>query len=251
MCLIFWKEAWLRRAEAFEGVSSEVKDGNSPNAGEALTLPITETALCRAAKVENQANGQKEKVYRCQATELLKASQPMAWWDIRQYAREILSRNISIKDFVRISTMGIINFFHEKIRGWRRYPKMDAHLMAHNSANDSGDLKLQPGEYVQIKSGNEIFRTLNGKRRNRGLYFDKEMVKFCGRTVRVKKRVDKIIDDKSGRMIFMKNDCVILEGVVCCGEYSEKRLMCPRGISPFWRGIWLKRVPGMTEQENS
>ena len=129
---------------------------------------------------------------------------------------------------------------------------MDAHLMTHNSANDSGELNLLPGEYVQVKPKNELFRTLDGRQKNKGLYFDKEMVKFCGRTVRVKKRVHKIIDEKTGRMIFIKNDCLILEGVVCGSEFSEKRLMCPRGIAPFWREIWLKRAPGgATEEKNS
>jgi len=33
-----------------------------------------------------------------------------------------------------------------------------------------------------------------------------------------------------------------LENVVCCAEYSERRLFCPRAIYPYWREIWLKRI---------
>ena len=40
----------------------------------------------------------------------------------------------------------------------------------------------------------------------------------------------------------LSRDCIILDGVVCCAEYSHERLFCPRSIYPFWREIWLKRV---------
>ena len=35
---------------------------------------------------------------------------------------------------------------------------------------------------------------------------------------------------------------IVLDGVVCKGEYSAKRLMCPRRITAYWREIWLRRV---------
>jgi len=42
----------------------------------------------------------------------------------------------------------------------------------------------------------------------------------------------------------MKNDCIILEDVICRSECSEKRMFCPRGIFPYWREIWLRRATG-------
>ena len=42
-----------------------------------------------------------------------------------------------------------------------------------------------------------------------------------------------------------------IEGAVCEAKYSERRLFCPRGIYPFWREIWLKRVgPANSAQQN-
>jgi len=255
LCLIFWKEAWLKRveedAEASEKSIDRGENTDTNGASPSETSLVSEATLRRSTRAESQPDDSREEVYCCQATELLKASQPMAWWDIRQYAREIFSRNVRVKDAVRVLFVAVLNFFHGKVRGWRRYPMMDAHLMTDNSGDISACLNLQPGESVQIKATNDILQTLNGRQRNRGLYFDKEMVKFCGRTVKVKKRVHKIIDDKSGRMIVMKNDCLILEGVSCCGEFSEKRLLCPRGIAPFWREIWLKRANAKMEQRDS
>ncbi len=247
MCLLFWKEAWLQRMEASTGRDSDARDGSCTTSDARARLrpspsSLRESALYSATKVSNPPTDHTDTLYRCQATELLRASQPMYWWDIRQYAREVHFGNVRLADFLRISCIAILNVLHAKVRGWRRIPMLDSHLMGKNSGGDTQPLSLQPGEYVQIKSKYEIIRTLDKRQRHRGLYFDKEMVKYCGRTARVLKRVHKIINEGTGKLIHLKNDCVILEGVVCCGEFSEKRLFCPRGIYPFWREIWLKRI---------
>ena len=43
-------------------------------------------------------------------------------------------------------------------------------------------------------------------------------------------------------MVAMKDPCIILEGVVCKGRYSDYRMFCPRELYPYWREIWLERV---------
>ena len=58
------------------------------------------------------------------------------------------------------------------------------------------------------------------KGRNRGLWFDREMLPFCGGTYRVRQRVTRIIDEHDGRLLELNRDCVTLEGVVCSGERS-------------------------------
>jgi hypothetical protein len=100
-------------------------------------------------------------------------------------------------------------------------------------------LNLQPGEWVRIKSVAEISSTLNGNNTNRGLTFDPEMLRYCGRTARVLRRVDRIIDESSGRMLTMKTPCIVLADVTCTAEYHRN---CPRGVYPYWREIWLERV---------
>jgi hypothetical protein len=72
--------------------------------------------------------------------------------------------------------------------------------------------------------------------------FDAEMSRFCGRTARVKARAVRCVDEGSGRMITMKNPCIILEDVVCEGAFSAN---CPREFVCWWREIWLERLePG-------
>jgi hypothetical protein len=104
-------------------------------------------------------------------------------------------------------------------------------------------LNLQPGELVRVKSYSEILATLNTENKNRGLYFDAEAVPYCGDTFRVRTRLNKFIDEKTGKLLTLKNSSIILEGVWCQSRYSECRMFCPRSIYSWWREIWLERMP--------
>ena len=69
--------------------------------------------------------------------------------------------------------------------------------------------------------------------------FDAEMGRFCGRTARVARRIEHIIDERTGEMLHMRSPCIVLDGVVCEGAYAAS---CPRSITPYWREIWLEKV---------
>ena len=104
-------------------------------------------------------------------------------------------------------------------------------------------LDLQPGEFVRVKSFDQILATINSKNLHRGMYFDvNEMSLYCGRTFRVRARLDKFIDERTGVMKTLKTPAVILEGVTCSGRHSENRWLCPRAIFPWWREVWLERI---------
>ena len=111
-------------------------------------------------------------------------------------------------------------------------------------------LNLQPGELVQVLTGQEIMATLDKQNRNRGLLFDFEMLTYCGGIYRVLRRVNRAIDEKTGKMLNMKYPCIVLEGVACRSDYHR---LCPRAIYHYWRESWLKRavdipVPGRLEE---
>ena len=93
-----------------------------------------------------------------------------------------------------------------------------------------------------MKPYDQVLKTLNKKNKNRGLYFDAEMVPYCGKRFRVLKRVEHMLEERTGKLIKLPNDCVILDGVVCQSCYSEKRLFCPRAIYSYWREIWLNKI---------
>jgi len=67
---------------------------------------------------------------------------------------------------------------------------------------------------------------------------------------KVRYRVDRIIDERTGKMKSMRQDAIILEGVWCQARYSNCRMLCPRSIYSWWREIWLERVHE-TEDQNS
>ena len=105
------------------------------------------------------------------------------------------------------------------------------------------ELNLRPGELVRVRSKDEIRKTLNSRRQNRGMWFDAEMVVYCGKgPFRVLRRVERIVNEKTGQMMNLKNPCIILEGVTCSGHYLHNRMFSPRHEYPFWREIWLERV---------
>ncbi len=241
-CLLFWKEAWLKRVDMVntpQGTSG--KPGNDEMSGREGIAKCTVKDLREAAGPASGTDGQSQ-VYRCQATELQRATTPLPWWDVRQYWRDLASGNVGMAELARVLSTGMLNYLHGKWKGSRRYPYMDTRLLL-DSKTPHEIQDLQPGDIVRVKNIEEILKTLNRDWKNRGLYYDEtgEMLKYCNKKFKVLKRVRKIINERTGEMTSLKNDNVILEGVVCCGHYSPNRLLCPRSIPPFWREIWLEK----------
>jgi hypothetical protein len=121
------------------------------------------------------------------------------------------------------------------IRGGRHWGS----LIGRAVKTPTGQAGLQPGDVVRIRSRAEIEATLNAELLNRGMGFDAEMARFCGRTARVARRVDRIVDEHTGRMLVMRSPCLVLEDVICEGAFAAS---CPRSITPYWREIWLEKV---------
>jgi hypothetical protein len=199
-----------------------------------------------------------EPIYSCQSTRLRDATRPLQWWDIRQYIEDYRSGNVSLSRMSvsllftvceQIATAGLglgtgIRFLYDTIQKWRGgtpYPARTGRLLK-GTKTPSQKLGLQPGEQVRVKSYDEILKTIDENGHNRGMYFDAEMVPFCGGTYRVLRRVDTIINEKTGRLLHLKNDCIMLENVVCNACYAKHRKFCPRSIFAYWREIWLERA---------
>jgi hypothetical protein len=98
-------------------------------------------------------------------------------------------------------------------------------------------LDLQPGELVEVRSEEDIRRTLDSSSRTRGLGFMAGMARHCGKRYRVYKQVRTIILESSGEVRRLKNT-VLLEGVICDGEH----FVCDRSCFYFWKEAWLQRV---------
>ncbi len=232
-CRLFWKESWLRRVEPGDPAPPPPSPDESATAAAAIRLR-------QSAKRTEEVEGRPLELYRCQATDLYRASHHLRTLDPRPYVREYTSGNVPLGRFLKVVARAAV---HEPLRKVGIRP--DGPLPGTKSAPKEPPLNLQPGEWVQIKSKEEILATLNEKGKNRGLWFDVEMVPFCGGTFRVRKRVNRLVDDRNGRMINIKStsDCIMLDDVVCSGDLSAGRWFCPRAIYPYWRECWLRRAP--------
>ena len=248
-CLLFWKVAWLKAA-----ADSRAPEGTPERRGPHDEAEILTTRLRANAA---HSRGAEPVVYRCQATALYDATTPLEWWDPRQYLEDLTSGNTSLGHMLRVW------FFHglHKLMGlgvgyrlWLKiYDALQPHIGGYRYPYRAGTiplgaatpverLDLQPGERVRVRPHETILATLNRAKQNRGMRFDPEMVPYCGKTYTVLKRVDKIIDEKTGEMLEMGTPSVVLDGVVCRSEFSPCRLFCPRALPSYWREIWLERV---------
>ena len=230
-CLLFWREEWL-----------ETPDGVPLRPQPPMASPlVTEETLHADTVAGTDDDG--ATVYRCAATEVLRASTPLPPLEPSQYVADVRSGNFSAWYVIRGLLVLVFNKFQAlsrkvlprplRIAGGRPYP-----FYRGTGVEPSEPLRLQPGELVEVKSKDEIMAALGPNSRNRGLIFDGEMLQYCGRRARVLKSVEQIIDEQSGRMIHLR-DCVILDEVVCVGKFHR---FCPRGIYPYWREAWLRRV---------
>lgn len=101
-------------------------------------------------------------------------------------------------------------------------------------------LNLAPGEWVEVKSYEEIRQTLNADDRHRGLFFMQDMTRYCGHRLRVYKVVKRLLMEDTGDVRRMRNT-VLLEGSMCDGL----TVGCGRSCFHFWRETWLRRCkPG-------
>jgi hypothetical protein len=99
---------------------------------------------------------------------------------------------------------------------------------------------LQPGDWVEVRTKEEIEATLDGQGKLRGLQFMPEMGKFCGKRLRVLRRVQKFKLETTGEMRNMRYPSYYLDGAWCDGEFHDG---CERSCFLLWREEWLKKIP--------
>jgi hypothetical protein len=235
-CLLFWKEAWLRRVDG-PRAGAEAALARDYTADETEAFRDGVAGLARQALVGDGTAS--EPRYRCQATELMRATKPLSALDPRRYLHDLIFGNITCLSFLRALGISLYNKL-QRVRGARLYPFGSVMAAAESPIEI---LNLQPGELVQVRSKEEIVATLDAGGRNRGLSADGDMAPYFGRTFRVLRRVDHILDERTGKMLRLRKDCIVLDGAVCDGLHTGiRRLGCTRSIYPYWREVWLRRV---------
>jgi GNAT superfamily N-acetyltransferase len=235
-CLLFWKEQWLKPVASLQQTGASLSaQAKSENHVTQDWSAFVRSAIERAARPPERAEDGSE-LYSCQTTEIRRFSEPLRWWDFRQYFRDLRSRNVSLRQFAGGIFIGIFNKIQD-LRGGRSF----AAVAGVHTRTPQAALGLAPGDFVRIKSRSEIVSTLDNRGRNRGLKFRPVMIPYCGKQYRVLRQVNRIIDPRSRKMISFRESCVILDGVICAGEM---RRFCPRASYTYWRDIWLNKLPG-------
>ena len=99
-------------------------------------------------------------------------------------------------------------------------------------------MKLRAGDWVEVRSRDEILRSLDERGRLQGLPFMPQMFEFCGQRFRVYKRAHKTCDTVNpirGRWLA---NAVHLQ-LRCDGKAYGG---CQAACLLFWKEVWLKRV---------
>jgi hypothetical protein len=212
-CTIFWREAWLRKVE--------------DAAVSLVVLPADREQLRAGLKTTAGPN-----TYFCQASELLRATKSLTKWE--RYSKsfnDVRAGNCSPLEMAR--RIAIFLF-------WKVYRVLlGPYGRGKSKSTPAETLNLQPGEWVQVKPLECIFKTLDDKASKRGLWFSPNMRLLCGQRQRVERRIDRLIVDGSGEMRQLRNT-VFLEGSHCgCAHIAFGG--CSRAEYVYWREIWLRR----------
>lgn len=242
-CTLIWKEIWLRRADAS---SPEIASPPSPDLEALVAFGTRHPSSATSA----------EPIYVCQATQLPIATRHLPWWKPRQYLEDYRSGNATLGQIA--TRVGFL--FYSKLAQsglgfgtplrWlytqlvrplgEEYPVRPGHHQI-GGPTPTVNLGLKVGDTVRVKRSDDLLATLDEQLSNRGMSFHAEMMPFCGKTFKVAQRVEKLINEKTGKLHQLKNSCLVLDGADCHGRFAQP-LNCPRACPPYWREIWLERV---------
>ena len=246
-CLFFWKTDWLVPIAA-------------PGSRASAPAPHGEAkiSLEQLRKTTQKTADTGEVLYVCQATEHIAATEPLHALAPWHFFEDVRTRNATFGQVLQAVVLHLVWRLRNLPVGWRLNVWLYATLhrlltgrpdpfregvIPKGAPTPEFNLDLKPGDWIEVKSHDEILQTINKQLRNRGLAYNSEMTPVCGQRLRVAQRISKIIEEKSGRLITMKNPCITLEKVYCQALYTDYSLVCSRRVTPWFREAWLKRVP--------
>jgi hypothetical protein len=209
-CMFLWKEAWLRKVPSGRPAQPAVEAEDTPALRSTTTSDL-------------------ERFF-CQATELPRATEPGdPIWKPGQYLRFLRVRTLTLPELLAMFGRPLL-----RRAGW-----LAGSLIPRRAARPTTIetcLGLEPGEWVEVRSRDEILQTLDERGRHKGLAFSTDMYRQSGRRMQVLKRIERVIVEETGRLNPV-HDTVILEGSIC-----DRYRGCARGMPILWREAWLKRV---------
>lgn len=101
------------------------------------------------------------------------------------------------------------------------------------------NLKLNAGEWVEVRPLPEILATLDERGCLDELPFMPQMIRCCGKQFQVRKRAHKLCDTAYSTGARSMRNAVFLEMASCDGKAYGG---CEMGCQIFWKEAWLKRT---------
>ena len=98
---------------------------------------------------------------------------------------------------------------------------------------------LRAGDVIEVRTEEEILRTLDADGKLDGLPFMPEMLSFCGQRYRVRARAHKACDTIDWQQFRRMESAVHLEELRCDGSAHGG---CQAGCLLFWKEAWLRPV---------
>ena len=222
-CHTIWKSAWLKRvgqSDDMAGASASSHRSNPPKDSAVLQF------------------GTQVPRYACQLTQLNAASQPIGNWSATNFLRPLISGNVAPAAFI----VGWLTHLFNELQHLRQGVSFPAFELATPNGGGHEDTQFEAGDRIIVKSSAEIRATLNDQLVHRGLGFESDMLKHCGRRYCVQAEVKRLIDIVTGEMRTMKTPAYIL----CDIHFSGERQQFNAQYEPlFWRGVWLRRDGGV------
>ena len=147
-CRLYWKEAWLTR------VSPDARRG--PSTGTVGPAEL-ESRVRDNTRLTRSANGGEQQVFRCQATEFLRATEALGWYDPRSFVRELTCGNVDFWPWLCVTFRAVRVAISRKLG--RRLP--EPFHPGSTTQGTTAHLGLRAGARVRVKSKAEIEETLN------------------------------------------------------------------------------------------
>lgn len=210
--MVIWKTEWLAPAN-----DQHARDGM--NAPEAMKQ-LLDFAI---------ANAMNSELANCQATQLHQITHKRNRLNVGRYIDEVNLNRVSVTAMATSFCGGMLG----RVVGSKQS------VVGTQKRTPTSDLKLPPGDKVIVKSEQAIIETLDANGKNRGLWFDPVMLRYCGQELKVIQRITTLVDEMSGRIRHLKIPSVVLEDLQC--QPGERRF-CSRLLHLFWREAWLERA---------
>jgi len=224
-CMMFWKDEWLR-----------------PAAQDQAVVVADLKAETKARRLLSNLPTKAGDKYACQSTALGEITQPQSKWAVGHLVTDLRRGELAPIDFVLMIGRTFVN----RARGLFGLADLGS-LIGGSDGKTRTALDLKPGEWVKIRSAEDIKATLGPDGRNLGLTFEPEMTRYIGGTYQVDFPVRSIILEETGEMAKL-NRTVALKGLACQGICAKN---CPRANTLYWREAWLERMEAVGAERQS